>query len=117
MRIGVADFCLATKDVARLKAFYDGLLSDGAVEDHQYFFRIADAANPSVVSTVPHSGDPKWDHPWITFQTDDLPGAIARLQELGATDIENSGPTDDDGNPIACVTFRDPDGRLMMLAC
>jgi predicted enzyme related to lactoylglutathione lyase len=116
MQIGIADFTLATQDVLRLKAFYAALLDGCPVEDHTYFFKIEDTGSKPMIATVPHNGDPKWDHPWVTFKTDDLASAIERLEAIGATDIQNSGPTNDAGEPIACVTFRDPDDRLMMLA-
>ena len=45
-----------------------------------------------------------------------MAGAIKHLASLGVSDIENSGPTDEEGNPIACILFRDPEGRLIMLA-
>jgi hypothetical protein len=117
MKIEIAEITIATKDVPGLKTFFAGLLGEGCeVADHDFFFKLTDQAKEGCISVVPHNGDTKWDKPWITFATDDMAGALSHLEAIGATDVQNSGPTDDDGNPIACVTFRDPEGRLMMLA-
>lgn len=117
MRIWIEEFTMATKKVADLKSFYERLLDESVdVEDHEFFWKLRDKENKGCLGVVPHNGDPKWDQPWLILGTDDMPGALAYLKELGVTDLENSGPTDDDGNPIACVTFRDPEGRLIMMA-
>ncbi len=117
MRIHIADFTIATQDVAGLKGFYAALLGPKAgIQDHEFWYSIADEAGRGGVAVVPHDGNEMWDRPWITFLTDDFPAALDHLRKSGAQDIRNSGPTDDDGNPIGCVTFRDPEGRLMMLA-
>lgn len=117
MRIWIEEYTMATQKVAELKAFYERLLGESVeVEDHEFFFKLRDAKNQGCLAIVPHNGDEKWDRPWVILGTDDLPAALQHLEAIGATQVENSGPTDDEGNPIACVTFRDPEGRLLMMA-
>lgn len=117
MEIRIAQFTFATREVTPLADFLSGLLGGTAeVVDHGFFTTLTDRADGGEVAVVPHDGNTRWDRPWLTLATDDLPAALAHLARLGVTDVENSGPTDDEGNPIACVTFRDPEGRLIMLA-
>ena len=117
MKIQIAQFTFATKNVNTLKDFYSAALGSSAeLEDHEYFYTFDDKEKGGCIAVVPHNGDEMWDKPWLTLATDDLPAAIEHMKSVGATDIENSGPTDDEGNPIACVTLRDPEGRLIMLA-
>lgn len=117
MRISIAEITLASPEMTTVRDFFAGVLGASAdLEDHDYFYKLRDVGNEGCIAVVPHNGDPKWDRPWITLSTDDMPAALKHLRALGVTDIENSGPTDDDGNPIACVTFRDPEDRLIMLA-
>ena len=117
MKIELAQTTIATKDVQGLTAFYRGLLGESAdEEDHDFYAVFTSKSGVGSVAVVPHSGDPKWDHPWLTLGTDDLPAAIAHLKSMGVDSIENSGPTDENGEPAACITFRDPEGRLIMMA-
>ena len=117
MKIGIAQMTIATPDVKGLKGFYEGVLGGSAdVEDHEFYYLLQDKGRGGCLAVVPHNGDEQWDKPWLTLATDDMAGAIAHLASLGITEIENSGPTDEDGNPIACILFRDPEGRLIMLA-
>lgn len=117
MKIEIAQFTFATPKVQDMKEFFSGVLKDSAdLDDHEFYFTFQDKGRGGSVAVVPHNGDEKWDKPWLTLATDDLPAAIAHLKSLGVTDLENSGPTDENGDPIACVTFRDPEGRLIMLA-
>lgn len=118
MRIWIEEYTMATKTVAELRDFYGKVLGESAaVEDHEFFYKLRDKENRGCLAVVPHNGDAKWDSPWVILGTDDLPAAITYLKEMGVDSIENSGPTDDDGNPVACITFRDPEGRLIMMAC
>ena len=117
MKIVLAQFTIATPDVSGVKTFWADVLGDSVnVGDHQFFYTLDDKEEGTSLAIVPHNGDEKWDKPWITLATDDFPAALAHLKSLGITEIENSGPTDDEGNPIACVLFRDPENRLIMLA-
>ncbi|MDF1667769.1 MAG: VOC family protein [Planctomycetota bacterium] len=117
MHIKIAQFTFATPDVQKMKDFYSSSLGSSAeLEDHKFFFTFNDREKGGCIAVVPHNGDKMWDKPWLTLSTDDLPVAIEHMKKAGATDIQNSGPTDDNGQPIACVTMRDPEGRLIMLA-
>lgn len=117
MKIKIAQFVFATPEVKTMKDFYSKTLGSSAdVEDHSYFFSFEDKDGGGSIAVVPHNGESKWDQPWLTLATDDLTAAIKHMKAAGATDIQNSGPTDDDGQPVACVTMRDPEGRLIMLA-
>ena len=117
MKIEIAQFTFATPDLERLRDFYAGILGDeGVVEDHEFYFTLYDGGKGGCLAVVPHNGDEMWDKPWVTFATDDMAGALKHLASLGITEMDSCGPVDDEGNPTACVTFRDPDGRLVMLA-
>ncbi len=117
MRIVIAQFTFATPETARLKDFFSTVLGDSAtLEDHDFYCTFQDKSEGATIAVVPHNGDEMWDKPWLTLATDDFPAALEHIRKSGASDIRNSGPTDAEGNPTHCVTFRDPDGRLVMLA-
>lgn len=61
---------------------------------------------------MPHNRDKNWDNPWLSISTDDLNNAIVYLKEIGvdSASIETFGQSSPTGEPIAGVTFKDPDG-------
>jgi catechol 2,3-dioxygenase-like lactoylglutathione lyase family enzyme len=118
MKIWLNETTIATQNVKRLADFYSGLLGEkGELEHRDFFYTIKDLESQGQLSMVPHNGDKKWDQPWVSLSTDDLPNAIIHLKELGVSDdhIESFGPVDENDNPVHGVCFRDPDGRLMMM--
>ena len=118
MKIQLNETIIATKDVEKTKEFYERLLQGKAeVEHHEFFYTLLDRRAGGQLSFVPHNGDPKWDSPWLSISTDNLNMAIAYLKSIGVDEstIEHFGETNDDGSPLTGVTFRDPDGRLLML--
>ncbi len=117
MKIVLAQFTFASQKFRELKDYYQGILRESAtLGDHEFYYTLQDKEDGGCLALVPHNGDATWDHPWLTLATDDFPAAIAHLKSLGITKIENSGPADEQGNPTHCVLFRDPEGRLIMLA-
>lgn len=117
MQIKIAQMTIASPEPKALKEFYARALQSSAKEeDHEFYWTFTDKNEGGCLAVVPHNGDSKWDKPWLTLATDDLAAAIEHFKSVGATDIQNSGPTNENGEPIACVTLRDPEGRLIMLA-
>ena len=118
MKIQLTETIIATEDVEATKEFYRKLFLDAPqVELHDFFYTLKDNRTGSQVSFVPHNGEPKWDSPWLSISTDDLGAAISHLLDIGVEEksIEHFGESNPDGSPMTGVTFRDPDGRLLML--
>ena len=118
MKIQICETTISTKNIDKIKDFYSDVLGQNAGVEHLgFFYKVKDKQSLGTVCIVPHNGESKWNEPWITFSTDDLPKAIEHIRTTGidATKIETFGAADEAGNPVNGITFRDPDGRLVML--
>lgn len=118
MKIQLNETIIASADVVKTKEFYEKLFQGETRFDfHDFFYTMYDKRSTSQLSVVPHNGDPKWDSPWLSVVTDNLGEAIAHILDIGVDEksIEHFGETNPDGSPMTGVTFRDPDGRLLML--
>jgi catechol 2,3-dioxygenase-like lactoylglutathione lyase family enzyme len=119
MAISIDEVTIATKDIDQLKNFYARLIDKSDIKHNEFFYTIKDQATHAQVSIVPHNGDQKWNEPWLTLTTDDLPSAMDRLVTAGVQPehIEKFSASNSEGLPVHGVCFRDPDGRLVMMLC
>lgn len=118
MRINICETTIATDNVKELKNFYSNLLGDESkFEDHDFYCTVKDKKTSGQISLVPHNGDKRWAQPWLSLRTDDLAAAIEHIKTSGVaeSDIEIFGATDESGEPVEGVTFKDPDGRIVMM--
>lgn len=118
-QVRLAGIVLGSTDPARLATFYQQLLDLTRVDDEEDWVRLASGptARPSLAfQREPDFVPPAWPlvpgeqqmHQHLDIATDDLEGAVARAEGLGAT-REPHQPQDD------VRVMRDPEGHVFCL--
>jgi predicted lactoylglutathione lyase len=118
MTIQFREIVFASHDIEKTKEFYHKLFKGNVPAVHQqFFYTMEDARSNGNMAIVPHNGHKQWDHPWMNLTTDNMKEAISHLQEIGVerNDIRTLWESEDNIEAASAITFKDPDGRLLMM--